>query len=279
MKLTCGQREVDLSTPKVMGILNITPDSFSDGGQLYQNLDACLTRAEQMCADGVHFLDVGGESTRPGAEPVSEAEELDRVIPVVEALVSRFDCVVSVDTSTASVIRESAKCGAGFINDVRALTREGALNAASESQLPVCLMHMRGDDPRTMQSKACYSNVVSEVRHYLGERMQVCKAAGISHEKIICDPGIGFGKSDEHNLALMAGLADLKSLQVPLLLGVSRKSLIGRLFKREVSERLAASLAFAYACLAEGASILRVHDVAETLDVVKAFNLILEARK
>lgn len=278
MKLICGQRQVDLSTPKVMGILNVTPDSFSDGGMLFRNVDACLKRAELMCAEGVAFLDVGGESTRPGASPVSETEELDRVVPVVEALAVNFDCVISVDTSSAAVMRESAKSGAGLINDVRALSREGALQAAAESGLPVCIMHMRGDDPRTMQDTPVYADVVDEVAQYLEARIASCESAGIEREQIICDPGIGFGKSDEHNLALMSGLGRLRRLGAPLLVGVSRKSLIGRLFQRDTSERLAASLAFAYACLVEGASILRVHDVAETIDVVKAFNLIMETK-
>ncbi|WP_066966995.1 dihydropteroate synthase [Microbulbifer sp. Q7] len=277
MKLHCGTRTLDLSRPRVMGILNTTPDSFSDGGSYYAggdlNLDLVLHRAEQMVRDGAAILDIGGESTRPGAEPVSEEEELARVVPVVEAISQRLDVVISVDTSTAAVIRESAAVGAGLINDVRALTRPGALQAAAATKLPVCLMHMQGQ-PGTMQAKPEYSDVVAEVREYLDQRLAACIDAGIDRARVIYDPGFGFGKNDEHNLALLRSLAELAPADIPLLVGLSRKSMIGRLLGREVEERLPGSLALALLSAQRGARIIRVHDVAATADVLKMRELV-----
>lgn len=275
MILQCAKHTLDLSTPKIMGILNVTPDSFSDGGRYYQtdqvSLDLVLKRAEQMLADGADILDVGGESTRPGAAIVSEQEELDRVIPVVEALVKKLDAVVSVDTSTASVIRESAQKGAGIINDVRALMREGALIAAAEAALPICLMHMQGQ-PQTMQNTPRYEDVIAEVIGFLQQRITACHAVGITKERILVDPGFGFGKTLAHNLALLARLPELAALGAPILVGLSRKSLLRQLLNRGVDERLPGSLALALAAAERGAAIIRVHDVAATKDVLTVYH-------
>jgi dihydropteroate synthase len=274
MILQCGSHSLDLSTPKIMGILNITPDSFSDGGTFYNSgkvvLDLVLRQAEKMLAEGAHILDVGGESTRPGAVPVSEQEELDRVLPVVETLVKKLGALVSVDTSTPTVIRESANCGAGLINDIRALSRESALEVAAATGLPICLMHMQGQ-PQNMQNSPSYHDVVEEVLGFLVKRIEVCVNAGISKARILVDPGFGFGKTLEHNLRLLARLKELTQLGVPILVGVSRKSMLGLLLHREVSERLPGSLALAFAAAERGAAIVRVHDVAATKDVLTVF--------
>lgn len=272
MQLQCGNHSLDLSHPRVMGILNITPDSFSDGGNLYENsrvsLDLVLKKAEQMLAQGVDILDVGGESTRPGARPVTEQEELDRVIPVIEALVNRLGVLVSVDTSTASVIAESARVGAGMINDVRALQREGALAAAAATGLPICLMHMQGE-PSSMQHNPQYQDVVQEVQMFLKSRVTACRAAGIPDNRLLLDPGFGFGKTLEHNLALLQRLPEIKALGFPVLAGLSRKSMLAHLLGRPVNERLAGSLALAMLAAQQGAAVIRVHDVAETVDVLR----------
>ncbi|RDE18111.1 dihydropteroate synthase [Motiliproteus coralliicola] len=275
-----GTRELPLDTPQVMGILNVTPDSFSDGGQLYQGgrvaLDDVLRRASAMVEAGATLLDVGGESTRPGADPVSEQQELDRVVPVVEALSAEFDVVVSVDTSTASVIQHSAAVGAGLINDVRALQRHGALEAAAATGLPVCLMHMQGQ-PRNMQDAPEYRDVVTQVAEFLEQRMQACTNVGIDATQLILDPGFGFGKTLEHNLLLLQRLDQLQCLGAPLLVGISRKSMIGAVLDKEVDERLYGSLAAAALALVKGAWILRVHDVAATQDVAKVCQAVMRA--
>ncbi|HSX86258.1 MAG TPA: dihydropteroate synthase [Cellvibrio sp.] len=272
MQLLCGTRRLDLSTPVVMGILNTTPDSFSDGGNCYRDnllaLDLVVQKSAQMLAEGAQVIDVGGESTRPGAKPVSEQEELDRVVPVVEILVRELGAIVSIDTSTASVIRESAAVGAGIINDVRALQREGALAAAAASGLPVCLMHMQGE-PGSMQERPAYNDVVIEVKDFLLARTEACRAAGISAEQIILDPGFGFGKTLEHNLTLLARLTEVQALGYPILVGLSRKSMLATLLKRDVHERLPGSLALALTAADRGAAIIRVHDVAATVDALK----------
>lgn len=282
MLLQCGVKSLDLSSPKIMGILNITPDSFSDGGNLYQgglvSLDLVLKRAEAMLAEGADILDVGGESTRPGAANVSEQEELDRVIPVVEMLVEKLGAIVSVDTSTASVIRESARKGAGIINDVRALSREGAMAEAANTGLPVCLMHMQGQ-PQTMQQAPHYDDVVEEVKAFLRQRISACLAAGIAKDRILIDPGFGFGKTLAHNLALLARLPELASLELPMLVGLSRKSLLGQLLNRGIDDRLPGSLALALAAVERGAAIIRVHDVAATKDVLSVYNAVKNSAK
>lgn len=266
-RLPCGSRFLDLSRPQVMGILNVTPDSFSDGGR-FARRDAALRHAQAMLAAGASLIDVGGESTRPGARAVSALEELERVAPVVEAIAAELDVIISVDTSTPAVMREVARLGAGLINDVRSLQRDGALDAAADSGLPVCLMHMRGE-PTTMQDSPQYADVLVEVRDFLAERMAACAAAGIAAERIVLDPGFGFAKTLEHNLALFKHMEALHGLGRPLLLGVSRKSMIGKVLGHEVGERLYGSLALAALAITKGAHILRVHDVAQTVDVVR----------
>lgn len=271
MLFQCGSRTLDLSTPQVMGILNATPDSFSDGGQLYGQTGLCvdlaLKRAEQMLVEGASIIDVGGESTRPGASIVGLEEELARVVPVVEAISRELDVVISVDTSSPEVMCEAAKVGAGIINDVRALTREGALAAAAQTGLPVCLMHMQGQ-PDHMQDKPGYENVALDVMNFLQQRVSECEAAGIARSKICLDPGFGFGKTDAHNLQLLKQLPQLVEQGFPVLAGLSRKSILGRLLNRDTDARLAGSLALAMLAVQGGANILRVHDVAATVDVI-----------
>lgn len=271
MLFQCGSRTLDLSTPQVMGILNATPDSFSDGGHLYGQTGLCvdlaLKRAEQMLVEGASIIDVGGESTRPGASIVGLEEELARVVPVVEAISRELDVVISVDTSSPEVMCEAAKVGAGIINDVRALTREGALAAAAQTGLPVCLMHMQGQ-PDHMQDKPGYENVALDVMNFLQQRVSECEAAGIARSKICLDPGFGFGKTDAHNLQLLKQLPQLVEQGFPVLAGLSRKSILGRLLNRDTDARLAGSLALAMLAVQGGANILRVHDVAATVDVI-----------
>ncbi|GFM53719.1 dihydropteroate synthase [Pseudomonas cichorii] len=266
-RLPCGNRVLDLAHTHVMGILNATPDSFSDGGR-YSQLDAALRHAEAMVLAGATLIDVGGESTRPGAPPVSPEQELERVAPVVEAICRELDVIVSVDTSTPEVMLETARLGAGLINDVRSLGRPGALEAAARTGLPVCLMHMLGE-PGNMQDDPRYTDLVGEVSAFLLERMNQCAAAGIDRERIILDPGFGFAKTLDHNLSLFKHMEVLHSLGRPLLVGVSRKSMIGAVLGRPVGERLYGGLALAALAMAKGARILRVHDVAETADVVR----------
>ena len=266
-RLPCGNRVLDLSRTHVMGILNITPDSFSDGGRFNQR-DLALRHAEAMVAAGATLIDVGGESTRPGARVVSPLEELERVAPAVEAISRELDVIISVDTSTPAVMRETARLGAGLINDVRSLRRDGALDAAAATGLPVCLMHMLGE-PGDMQDNPQYHDLVGEVSGFLAERMQACAAAGIDAHKIILDPGFGFAKSHAHNLSLFKHMQALHDLGRPLLVGVSRKSMVGLALGRPVAERLFGSLALAALAMTKGARILRVHDVAETVDVVR----------
>lgn len=252
-----------------MGVLNVTPDSFSDGGQLYAgrhlDLDALCRRAESMIQAGATVLDVGGESTRPGASPVGEDEELRRVLPAVQALAARFDVVISLDTSTPAVMREGVSAGAGLINDVRALTREGAMSAAVDSGVPVCLMHMQGQ-PDSMQAAPQYDSVVDEVSVFLAARAQACIEAGIARDAIVLDPGFGFGKTLEHNFTLLRELKTLTALDFPLLAGLSRKSMIAKVVADPSLERLPASVVLAVLAAERGARILRVHDVAATRD-------------
>ena len=266
-RLPCGNRVLVFDAPKVMGILNVTPDSFSDGGR-YTAVESALRHAEGMVAAGAAIIDVGGESTRPGAPAVSEAEELDRVVPVIEAIARELDVVISMDTSTPAVMREGATAGAGLINDVRSLRRPGALETAAATDLAICLMHMRGE-PGTMQQAPVYADVAGEVGVFLAEQIARCEAVGISRQRLVLDPGYGFAKTLEHNLELFRRQAELLAFGLPLLVGVSRKSMIGAVTGRPVEGRLAGGLALAALALAKGAQILRVHDVAETVDVVK----------
>lgn len=274
-RLSCGSRVLDLSSPQVMGILNVTPDSFSDGGH-YTSVSAALIHAEQMIKAGATLIDIGGESTRPNAAVVSVQEELDRVAPVVEAIAKRFDIIISVDTSTPEVMLETAQLGAGLINDVRSLQRKGALTAAKNTGLPVCLMHMRGE-PRTMQQFTHYDDLLTEVKNFLTERSNMCQQAGINKELILIDPGFGFAKNLHQNLLLFRHMDELLSLGYPLLVGVSRKSMIGGILNKDIADRLYGSLALAALALTKGASILRVHDVAATVDIVKMIKAIESA--
>ncbi|MDU8602104.1 dihydropteroate synthase [Pseudomonas syringae] len=266
-RLPCGNRVLDLAHTHVMGILNATPDSFSDGGR-YSQRDAALRHAEAMVQAGATLIDVGGESTRPGARAVSASEEVERVAPVVEVIARELDVIISVDSSTPEVMLATAGLGAGLINDVRSLQRPGALEAAASTGLPVCLMHMLGE-PGTMQNDPHYEDLVGEVCAFLAERMKQCVAAGIGQQQIILDPGFGFAKTLEHNLSLFKHMEALHALGRPLLVGVSRKSMIGAVLGRPVDQRLSGGLALAVLAMAKGARILRVHDVAETADVVR----------
>jgi dihydropteroate synthase len=264
--LQCGGRFLDLSHPVVMGVLNITPDSFSDGGCFVERQQA-LAQARAMVAAGAAIVDVGGESTRPGAAQVSEQEELDRVIPVVEVLAAELDAVISVDTSTPVVMHEAEAAGAGLINDVRALQRAGALEFAARSDLPVCLMHMQGQ-PGHMQDQPQYSDVVPEVMTFLEARVAACESAGVSRRRMLLDPGFGFGKTVQHNLSLLRHLDQFAALGLPLLVGMSRKSMIGALLNKPVSQRLHGSVAAAVLAAERGADIIRVHDVEATVDAL-----------
>lgn len=274
MEMKFAGRVLDMSRCHVMGVLNVTPDSFSDGGRFNQQ-DAALLKARQMVADGAALIDVGGESTRPGAAKVSVQQELDRVCPVVEAISRELDVIVSVDTSTPEVMSQAAKLGAGLVNDVRALQRDGALAAVASSGVPVCIMHIQGE-PETMQDRPEYQNVLREVGEFLTQRVRAAVQAGIDAQNVILDPGFGFGKDLEHNLRLLASLEQLRALGHPLLVGMSRKSMLGHITGREVDERLSASLAAATISVMKGASIIRAHDVRETVDAVKVATAVKE---
>lgn len=265
-------RNLSLDQAHVMGILNVTPDSFSDGGR-FTNVEQAVVQAQQMIRDGAAIIDIGGESTRPGAALVSEQQELDRVIPVIERLVKECDTIISVDTSTASVIKAAAQAGAHLINDVRALTRPNAMAAAKESGLPVCVMHSQGE-PAHMQDQPEYTDVVAEVSAYLTDRVNACLAAGITKNQIIIDPGFGFGKTLEHNLLLMKHLKTLQTLDLPSLVGVSRKSMVGGILNKNVDDRLVGSLALAAKAVCSGAWLIRAHDVDETMQLVTTLNAI-----
>jgi dihydropteroate synthase len=264
--LRCGDKTLDLSRPIVMGVLNVTPDSFSDGGR-FLPLEAAVAHGLRLVEEGAAIIDIGGESTRPGAAPVSVEEELRRVLPVVERLRQATQAVISVDTSKPEVIREAAAAGAGLINDVRALAEPGALEAAAASGSAICVMHMQGD-PRTMQRAPSYVDVVKEVKAFLDERVQRCRAAGVSSDRIVADPGFGFGKNLEHNLELLRRLGDLQG-EWPLLVGLSRKSMVGTLTGRSAGERVHGSVALAVIASINGARIVRAHDVAATVDALK----------
>lgn len=277
MLFRCGPHSLDLSTPRVMGVLNVTPDSFSDGGR-FADVTAAVAHALRMVEEGAALLDVGGESTRPGAHAVSAEEEIYRVVPVIEALVAHTKVPISVDTSKPAVMTAAVRAGATLINDVRALREPGALEAAADTGAAICLMHMQGE-PRTMQVDPRYDDVVAEVRSFLHERAEACRAAGIARDRLAIDPGIGFGKRLEHNLALLADLPALVGLGWPVLIGVSRKSMFGALLGRAVDERVAGGVAMTTAAVLNGASILRTHDVAPTVDAVKVAVALKQAGK
>lgn len=277
MKIRARGSELDLSTPKVMGILNVTPDSFSDGGTHNRYHDA-LEHVAKMVSEGAAIIDIGGESTRPGAAEVSIDEELDRVIPIVETIAKRFDVWISVDTSKAEVMSEAAKAGMHLINDIRSLHEGGALEVAAQTGLPVCIMHMQGQ-PRTMQDAPDYKNVVNEVKDYLNAEIERCVAAGIKKQQIILDPGFGFGKNLSHNYQLLANLKQFHDLGLPLLAGMSRKSMIGQLLNVPPQERLVGSLACATIAAMQGAQIIRVHDVKETVQAMQIVQMTLSEKE
>lgn len=273
-QLVLGGTTLDLSGPQVMGILNVTPDSFSDGGR-FESREAAVAQARRMADEGAAIIDVGGESTRPGARPVSVQEEVDRVVPVVEALHREVAVPISVDTSKPEVMRAAVSAGAALINDVRALRVAGALEAAAELGVPVCLMHMKGEPP-TMQDDPRYQDVVGEVVEFLAGRVAACEAAGIGRDKLLLDPGFGFGKRTVHNLALMRHLSAFERIGLPLLVGVSRKSLLGAVLAAPPGERLIGSVALALLLAREGASIVRVHDVGPTAQALALYRAIYE---
>jgi dihydropteroate synthase len=258
----------DLEPPIIMGILNVTPDSFSDGQKYYQ-YDSAIRHAETLIKEGAQIIDIGGESTRPGAEPVSVNEEIDRVIPLAEKLKS-LGCIISVDTNKPEVMKAAAETGVDMINDVMALSSPGAIEVMAKTNLSICLMHMQGK-PQTMQMQPTYTNVVSEVKGFLQSRIQACISTGIDKSRLCIDPGFGFGKTLPHNLELLKELKQFESLGCPVLAGLSRKSMLGQITGNEINERLAASLAVALVAMQQGAQIIRVHDVKQTVDVKKVF--------
>ena len=275
-QLDCNGRILRLDLPRVMGIVNVTPDSFSDGGA-HDSVDAAVAHGLQLVAEGADLLDIGGESTRPGAAEVAVEEELRRVIPVIERLAKQVSVPISIDTSKPEVMRAAVEAGAGMINDVFALRREGALDAAASLRVPVVLMHMQGE-PRSMQDAPVYDDVVAEVHRFLAERIFVAEMAGIDKKRIVVDPGFGFGKTTQHNLQLLAQLQRFTELGVPVLAGLSRKKTIGELIARELTgraeprERAAGSVAAHLIAAQRGAMLLRVHDVAATVDALKVWN-------
>lgn len=277
MKITARKTELDLNCPVVMGILNVTPDSFSDGG-IYNRYDYALKHVASMVNHGAAIIDIGGESTRPGANEVSLQQEVDRVIPIIEAVTDRFDVWVSVDTSKAVVMTEAARAGAHIINDVRSLHEPGALEAAAETGLPICIMHMLGQ-PKTMQQTPDYKNVVVEVKQYLSDEIERCEAAGIAKNRLIIDPGFGFGKNLVHNYQLLAKLNEFHALGVPLLVGMSRKSMIGELLDVPLEERLIGGIACAVIAAMQGAQIIRAHDVKETVQAMKIVQATLSVKE
>lgn len=270
--LDCGGRRLNLARTAVMGILNVTPDSFADGG-IFLTRENALAHARRMLAEGADIIDVGGESTRPGAQPVSAQQEIERVIPVIEALAKEIPIPISIDTSKPEVMRAAVAAGAGFINDVQALRADGALAVAATLKVPVCLMHMQGE-PRTMQDQPQYRDVVTDVHDFLAARVEACVAAGIPHARLVIDPGFGFGKTLEHNLTLLRGLRTLTALGLPVLAGLSRKSMIGKALGLPVECRLHASVALALAAVQNGARIVRVHDVGPTVEALRMFEVV-----
>ncbi|EOT1824367.1 dihydropteroate synthase [Vibrio vulnificus] len=271
MILRSQKKSLDLSFPVVMGILNVTPDSFSDGGQ-FNALDAALVQAERMIAAGVSIIDIGGESTRPGAPEVSLEEELKRVIPAIQAIRQKHDVWISIDTSKAEVMKQAIEAGADLINDVRALQESGALAVAAKAQVPICLMHMQGQ-PRSMQHNPSYQDVLKEVGEFLEERVAACEEAGIAKELLILDPGFGFGKTIEHNYHLLAHLEAFHQLGLPVLAGMSRKSMVFKLLNKKPAECMVASVTCATIAAMKGAQIIRVHDVEETVEAMRVIQM------
>ena len=277
MLLRLGSQTLSLDRPLVMGVLNVTPDSFSDGGKFFAT-DAAIRQAERMFEAGAAIVDVGGESTRPGAGRISEDEELDRVIPVIETISDATDIAVSIDTSKPGVMRAAVNAGASMINDVYALRQDGAVEAASELDVAVCLMHMQGE-PGTMQQNPGYQDIPGDILDFLSKRITACRDAGIDDEKIVIDPGFGFGKTHEHNVRLLASLDRFQELGMPLLVGLSRKSTLGALTGKDVEERLPAGIAAAILAVERGAHIVRTHDVDETIDALKIASAVMQPGK
>ena len=275
MKLTAKTKTLDLSSPQIMGILNFTPDSFSDSGQFFQ-LDKALVQVETMLQQGASIIDIGGESTRPMAEEVTLEQELERVIPLVEAVRQRFDCWISVDTSKARVMQEAANAGMDLINDIRALREPNALQTAVQLGLPVCIMHMQGQ-PRTMQLNPHYDDVVADVLKFMQQRTEQCLTSGIKKENLLWDPGFGFGKSVQHNYRLLQQLSVFCEQGYPVLAGISRKSMIGAVLDKTVEQRTVGSVVAALIAAMKGACILRVHDVGETADALKIWQATMNA--
>lgn len=272
MILYANNKQLDLSVPQVMGIINVTPDSFSDGGK-FNSVDSALEQAKKMIAAGATILDIGGESTRPGAPDVELEEELNRVVPVIEAIRAHSQIWISIDTSKAEVMRQAVQAGADIINDVRALQEPGALEAAAEANVPVCLMHMQGQ-PRTMQSAPHYEDILSDISQFLEERVRACESVGIAKEQLILDPGFGFGKTLAHNYHLLAHLEQFHQLGLPLLAGMSRKSMIFKVLDKKPADCTVASVTCATIAAMKGAQILRVHDVDETIEAMKMVQMV-----
>lgn len=274
-QFNCGKYQLDLAHPHVMGIVNVTPDSFSDGGR-YASTEKAVAHALQLVADGAHILDIGGESTRPNATPVGLEEELDRVIPEIERLSREVDVPLSIDTYKPQVMRAAVQAGAAIINDIRGLQEPEAVQTAAEGDAGICIMHMQGT-PQTMQQNPQYENVVQEVKAFLQERLEACLAQGIAAERVVLDPGFGFGKRTVHNLALLNGLPDILALGRPLLVGLSRKSVLGQIVGSDVDQRLHASLAASVISVMKGGRIVRVHDVKATVDALKVVDAVINA--
>lgn len=276
MELRLGNRILSLDRPRVMGILNVTPDSFSDGGR-FMSPDDALQHADRMAGEGADVIDVGGESTRPGAADLPVQEELDRVMPVIESITQRIDVAVSIDTNKPEVMRAAVAAGACMINDVFALRQDGAVEAAAGTTAAVCLMHMRGK-PRTMQDRPEYDSLPGDIIDFLAERVRACRHAGIGAERIVIDPGFGFGKNDQHNLKILANLDAFRALKLPLLVGLSRKRTLGKLTGKEPAERLAAGVAAAVIAVSNGANIVRTHDVGPTVDALVILDAVRRAK-
>ncbi|NGZ12241.1 dihydropteroate synthase [Vibrio aestuarianus] len=274
MKIQTPTKTLIFDRPHVMGILNVTPDSFSDGGK-FNSLELAIERAEKMIAAGVSIIDIGGESTRPGAPEVTLEDELQRVVPVIKAIRAKHNVWISIDTSKAEVMRQAVNAGADLINDVRALQEPGALEVAAKAGVPICLMHMQGQ-PRTMQVSPCYQDVLTDVKSFLQERVAACENVGIAREQIILDPGFGFGKTLEHNYHLLAHLEAFHQLGFPILAGMSRKSMIFKLLEKNPADCMVASVTCATVAAMKGAQIIRVHDVDETLEAMKIVQTIIQ---
>lgn len=271
--LRCGDKALSFARKHVMGVLNVTPDSFSDGGR-FRDLDNAIEHAGQMISEGASLIDIGGESTRPGAAPVSVQEELDRVCPVVERLVSEFDALVSVDTSTPEVMREAIRLGCSLVNDVRAFSRPGAIDAVRDANVALCVMHMQGE-PNSMQQAPRYDAVVDDLKAFFAERIDVLSTSGVCTDRLILDPGFGFGKTLEHNLLLLRNLRDFQAFGLPVLVGMSRKSMIGAILGNEVDQRLFGSLSAAVIAAMQGAWIIRAHDVLATVEAIRIVDAVI----